>query len=59
MEFHCLKATEPLRGDIYFLPINRQEFLVIILSNLEPPSSLELGTPGLGIQCLNQQAIAP
>ena len=47
---------------VYFLTIRNQEFLVLKWStlegwkaefNLEPPSSFELGTPGLGIQDLN------
>ena len=47
---------------VYFLPLSSQIFLVLILStsegwkaesSLEPPSSFEHGTPGLGIQRLN------
>ena len=43
---------------VYFLPFSSQKFLVLILSTsegwktestLEPPSSFEHGTPGLGI----------
>ena len=46
---------------VYFLPFSSQKFLVLILSTsegwkaestLEPPSGLEHGTPGLGIQRL-------
>ena len=45
----------------YFLPLTSQKYLVLILSTsegwkaestLEPPSSFEHGTPGLGIQRL-------
>ena len=48
---------------VYFLPLSSQKFLVLILltlkgwkaeSTLEPPSGFEHGTPGLGIQHLNQ-----
>ena len=28
MGFNCLKATEPLQGDSYFLPFISQQFLV-------------------------------
>ena len=44
---------------VYFLPLNSQKFLLIILwtldrwraeVTLEPPSGFELGTPGLGIK---------
>ena len=47
---------------VYFLQFSSQKFLVLILlssegwkaeSTLEPPSSLEHGTAGLGIQHLN------
>ena len=50
---------EPLQEAVYFLPLSSQKFLVLILSTsegckaestLEPPSSFEHGTPGLGIQ---------
>ena len=52
---------------VYFLTINPQKFLVLNWSTLEgwkaeftlePPSSLEFGTPRLRIQYLNHQAIA-
>ena len=48
---------------VYFLPLSSQKFLVLILSTsegrkaestLEPPNNFEHGTPGLGIQRLNQ-----
>ena len=32
MRFNCLKATKPLRGDIYFLPLSPEEFLVLVKS---------------------------
>ena len=47
---------------VYFLPLSSQKSLVLTLSTserqkaestLEPPSSFEHGTPGLGIQRLN------
>ena len=47
---------------VYFLPFSSQKFLVLILSTsegwnaestLEPPSGLDHGSPGLGIQRLN------
>ena len=47
---------------VYFLSLSSQKFLVLILSTsegwkaestLEPRSSFEQGTPGLGIQRLN------
>ena len=47
---------------VYFLPFNSHKFVVLILSTsevwktewtLEPLSSFEQGTPGLGIQHLN------
>ena len=53
---------------VYFLPFSSQNFLVLILltsegwmaeSTLEPPSGFEHGAPGLVIQRLNHQAIAP
>ena len=53
---------------VYFLPLSSQKFLVLILSTseewkaestLEPPSGFEHVIPGLGIQRLNHQAIAP
>ena len=53
---------------VYFLPFSSHKFLVLILSSsegwkaestLEPLSGFEHGTPGLGIQHLNHQAIAP
>ena len=53
---------------VYFLPVSSQKFLVLILSTsevwkagstLKPPSGFEHGTPGFGIQCLNNLAIAP
>ena len=53
---------------VYFLPVSSQKCLVLILSTLEgwraeltlePPSGCEHGTPGLGIQRLNHEAIAP
>ena len=53
---------------VYFLPLSSHKFLVLILSisegwkaesTLEPLSGFEHGTPGLGIQHLNHQAIAP
>ena len=46
---------------VYFLPLNSQKFLLIILwtleggkaeATLEPPSGLELGNPGLRIKHL-------
>ena len=47
---------------VYFLTLCPQEYLVLISSTLEgwkaeesllePPNGFELGTPGLGIQCL-------
>ena len=52
---------------VYFLPFSSQKFLLPILSTsvgwkvestLEPPSGFEHGTPGLGIQRPNHQAIA-
>ena len=52
---------------VYFLPLSPQEVLVLIWLNsegwnaestLEPPNSFEPGTPGLGIQRPNHQAIA-
>ena len=48
---------------VYFLPLSSQKFLTLILptsegwkseSTLEPPSGFEHGTPGLGIQRLDQ-----
>ena len=51
--FNCLETTEPLEGDINFLPLSFQEFLVIIWltldrwkaeSTLEPPSGFGLRT---------------
>ena len=48
---------------VYFLPLSSQKFLVLILSTsegwktestLEPPCGFEHGTPGFGIQRLNQ-----
>ena len=51
---------------VYFLPLSSREFLVLNLSTsegwmsestLERSSSFEIGTPWLGIQCLNQYAI--
>ena len=53
---------------VFFSPFRSQKFLVLVLSTsegwksestLEPPSGVEHGTPGLGIQRLNHQAIAP
>ena len=47
---------------VYFLPLSSQTFMALILSTsegwkvksmLEPHSSFEHGTPGLGIQHLN------
>ena len=52
----------------HFLPLISQKFLVLIWStserwraesSLEPPSSFEPGTPGLGIQCPNHWDNAP
>ena len=52
---------------VYFLPLSSQKFLVLILSTpegwkaesiLKPPSGFEHGTLGLGIQRLNDLAIA-
>ena len=51
---------------VYFLPLSSQKFLVLILlisegwkaeSALEPPSGFEHGSPGLGIQRLNNQGL--
>ena len=53
---------------VYFLPKSSQKSLVLTLSTLEgwkteltfeSPSGFEDRTPGLGIQHLNHQAIAP
>ena len=61
MEFNCLKAAEPLRGDSLLFAIQFpgfQEFLVLNWSTtevwkteltLEPPSDFKPGIPGLGI----------
>ena len=47
---------------VYLLPFSSQKFVVLILatsegwkieSTLEPRSGFEHGTPGLGIQCLD------
>ena len=55
-------GLEPLKEEVYFLPLSSQKFLVLILSTserwkaestLELPSGFEHGTPGLGIQSLN------
>ena len=54
---------EPLREAVYFLPLSSQKFLVLILLTLEgwkaesKPSGFEQGTPGLGIQHLNNKII--
>ena len=54
-------GLEPLKEEVYFLPLSSQKFLVLILSTLErwkAKSSLELlssfeqGNPGLRIQRL-------
>ena len=67
MGFNCLKARATLRRQFTFHQ-RSQKFLVLILStsegwktesNLKPPSGFEHGTPGLGIQRLNEKAIAP
>ena len=59
---NCLKATEPLLGDILLYTSSPHKFLVLtwlilkewkIESNLKPPSHVELMTTGLGIQCHN------
>ena len=59
MEFNCINAAEPLRGDS---PLNLQEVLVLIWvtsegwkaeSTLEPPNGFEPWTPGIGVQCPN------
>ena len=51
---------------VYFLPLSSQKFLVLILSisegwkaesTLEPPIGFEHGSPGLGIQRLNNQGL--
>ena len=51
---------------VNFLPLSSPKFLVLILltsegwkaeSTLETPSGFKHGTPGLGIQHLNHQAI--
>ena len=50
------------RRHFYFFSQSPQEFLIPILLTsegrkdeltLEPPSGFELGTPGLGVECLN------
>ena len=52
----------------HFLPLSSQKFLVLIWStserwraesSLEPPSTFEPGTPGLGIHCPNHWDNAP
>ena len=70
MGFKCFKATEPLRGNSFLFTIQfpgLQEFLVFNwLSSegwkteliLEPTSSFEPETPGLGIQRPKHQATA-
>ena len=45
--FNCLKDTEPLWGDSLLISTKSQGKAKL---TLEPPSCLELGTPGLGIQ---------
>ena len=35
MEFNCLKATEPLRGDSWHLTLGPHDFLVLIKLALE------------------------
>ena len=64
--FNCIKATEPLPEDS--LPLSTLEFLVPIWltsegwnaeSILEPPSGIERGTHGPGIQRPKHWAIAP
>ena len=66
MGFSCLKARATSRRQFTILPLSSQIFLVLILptsevwkakSTLEPSSGSEHGTPGLGIQRLNHQAI--
>ena len=65
---HLLQGYSHFEEALYFLPFSSQKFLVLSLSTsegskaestFEPPSGFEHGTPGLGIQCLNHQAIAP
>ena len=58
MGFNCIKARATLRRQFTFYT-SSQKFLVLILSTLEPPSGFEPWTPGLGIQHLNHQVIAP
>ena len=61
--FQTLFAQKPGLAHPYFLYENEslQHCLshYIAESALEPPSGFEHGTPGLGIQRLNHQAIAP
>ena len=68
MGFNYLKARGHFEEALNFLPLSYQKLSVLILSTserwkaestLEPPSRFEHGTPGLGIQRLNYQAIAP
>ena len=51
MEFACLKATEPLRGDSLLLPLGSQEFLVFIgwkvELTLDSSTGFDLGTISL------------
>ena len=66
MGFNCLKATEPLWGEVYFLLLSPlftfkspggPGVLISLTSEgwkaesiLEPPSGFEPGSPGIGIQ---------
>ena len=59
--FNCLKARATSRRQFTFFPLSSQKFMALILSTseewkamstLEPSSSFEHGTPGLGIQLI-------
>ena len=61
-----LRYTEPLWGGSLLFTTSPLKFLLLIWlilegwktdADLEPPICFELGTPGLGIQHLNHQAI--
>ena len=63
MRVNCLKAQSHCEEAVYFLSLSHQKLLVLIWSSsegwkaestLEPPSGFEQGTPGFGIQILNQ-----